>query len=162
MCHIFPHYLIFGKKVIEHKMCVLIFSTFVWNIPHSNKNSARYCHKCIQVFHTKYSLFLPDFNQTWIFSTEFRKILKYQIFRKSVQWKRVVLSGQTDGRSDRHDELTVTFRDLASAPKNGRRGRWMREGETVTRRMITNTTQPLRTGRTKSFIDIINTNNAWG
>jgi hypothetical protein len=39
---IFPHYLIkgtiFGKKVIEHKMCVLIFSTtFVCNIYHCKK-----------------------------------------------------------------------------------------------------------------------------
>jgi len=39
---IFPHYLIkgtpFEKKVIEHKMCVLILSTtFVWNISHSKK-----------------------------------------------------------------------------------------------------------------------------
>ena len=34
------------KKVIEHKMCVLIFSTtFVRNIPHSKKNSGRYYHK---------------------------------------------------------------------------------------------------------------------
>jgi hypothetical protein len=32
----------FQKKVIEHKMCVLIFSTtFVWNISHPKKNSAR-------------------------------------------------------------------------------------------------------------------------
>ena len=35
--HIFPHYIIngtiFRKKVVEHKMCVLIFcTTFVWNI----------------------------------------------------------------------------------------------------------------------------------
>jgi hypothetical protein len=38
----FPHYLIIGmivrKKVIEHKMCVLISSTiFVWNISHSKR-----------------------------------------------------------------------------------------------------------------------------
>ena len=46
----FPHDLINGKifinKLIEHKMCVLIFSTaFVWNISNSKKNLTRY-HKC--------------------------------------------------------------------------------------------------------------------
>ena len=41
----------YRKKVSEDKMCVLIFSTtFVRNISHSNKNSARYCHKCENVF----------------------------------------------------------------------------------------------------------------
>jgi hypothetical protein len=45
--NIFARYLtngtIFGKEVIEHKMCVLIFFTnFVRNISHSKKNSARY------------------------------------------------------------------------------------------------------------------------
>jgi hypothetical protein len=41
----------FRKKVIEHKMCVLIFSiTFVRNISHFKKNLARYYHKCTQVF----------------------------------------------------------------------------------------------------------------
>jgi hypothetical protein len=36
----------FRKKVMEHKMYVLILSTtFVWNISHSKKNSVRY-HKC--------------------------------------------------------------------------------------------------------------------
>jgi len=39
------------EKVIERKMCVLDFSTtFVRNISHSKNNSARYCHKCTQVF----------------------------------------------------------------------------------------------------------------
>ena len=47
--HIFKHYLIHGtifekkRNVIDHKMCVLIFSIiFVWNIYHSKKNWARY------------------------------------------------------------------------------------------------------------------------
>jgi hypothetical protein len=35
----------FWKNVIGHKMCVVIFSTtFVWNMSHFKKNSARYCH----------------------------------------------------------------------------------------------------------------------
>jgi hypothetical protein len=42
---------IFGKKVAEHKTCVLILSTtFIWNVSHSKKNSTRYCHKCEKVF----------------------------------------------------------------------------------------------------------------
>jgi hypothetical protein len=41
----------FRKTVIEHKMCVLIFSTrFVGNISHSMNNRARYGQKCIFVF----------------------------------------------------------------------------------------------------------------
>ena len=49
--HIFLHYLINGticwkKKVIEYKICVLIFSiTFIAEISHL-KNSAIYCHTC--------------------------------------------------------------------------------------------------------------------
>jgi hypothetical protein len=42
LCHVFPYYLINGtifvKKVIEYKMCVLVFSTtFVWNNSHSRR-----------------------------------------------------------------------------------------------------------------------------
>ena len=47
------HYLTngFRKEVIEHKMCVLIFSkTFVSNISHCKKNWARNDKKCILVF----------------------------------------------------------------------------------------------------------------
>jgi len=37
--------------------------------------------------HVKYPLFLFDFNDTSIFSIDIRKILKYQISRKSVRWE---------------------------------------------------------------------------
>ena len=50
-------------------------------------------HISIQV---KYPLFLPDFNETWIFWNEFLKILKFKISWKSVQWE-PSCSMQTDG-----------------------------------------------------------------
>jgi len=36
--------------------------------------------------HVKYPLFIPDFNQTWIFLTDFQKTIKYQMSSISVQW----------------------------------------------------------------------------
>jgi len=36
--------------------------------------------------HVKCQLFSSDFYGTWIFSTDFRKMLKYQISRKSIRW----------------------------------------------------------------------------
>jgi hypothetical protein len=69
----------FRKKVIEHKMCVLIFSTnFVWNISYSKKNWARYGKKCkckckCKCLHVKYPSFLSDCNDAWTFWTDFRK-----------------------------------------------------------------------------------------
>ena len=39
------------EKFIKHKICGLIISTnFVWNIPHSKKNAARYYHKSTSIF----------------------------------------------------------------------------------------------------------------
>jgi hypothetical protein len=107
LCNIFPLYLTKGTiffKVIEHKMCVSSFSTtFVWNTINS-KNWARYDRKCV-----KYPLFSFDFNETRIFSTDFRNILKYQISWKSVQW-------------DRHDGANSRFFAIfANAPNIWRR-----------------------------------------
>jgi len=73
---------------IEIKIYVSNLSTtLVWNISHSKKYWARYDPKRYIGFHVKYLLLLSDFNENWIFSAYFRKILKYQISWKSVQWK---------------------------------------------------------------------------
>jgi hypothetical protein len=65
--------------------------------------------------HVKYPLFLSDFNENWIFSTNFRKMLKYKILWKSVQ-KDPSCSMWRDGQTDRYDEANI-FRDFANAPK---------------------------------------------
>jgi len=56
------------------------------------------------------------FTETAVGLTEFRKILKYQISWKSVQWE-PRFSMRTDGRTDRYDELIVALRTFAYAPK---------------------------------------------
>ena len=66
--------------------------------------------------HVKYQLFLSDFNETWIFSKDFLKILKYQISWKSVQWQ-PSCSMQTDGQTDATN-LIIAFRNFANAPEN--------------------------------------------
>jgi hypothetical protein len=65
--------------------------------------------------HAKYPLFLSDFNENWILSTDVRKIHKYHISWKSVWWE--LSSMRTDGRTDM-TKLIVVFRNFAKAPKN--------------------------------------------
>jgi hypothetical protein len=65
--------------------------------------------------HIEYPLFLTDLNKTWIFSTNFRKIFKYQISWKSVHWE-LSCSMWTDGRTHTTRPI-VAFRNFANAPK---------------------------------------------
>ena len=75
------------KKITEHKMCVLIFSTtFVWNISNSNKKWANFDYKkyvywtwCIS------SLIILRFYKTLCFSTDFRNIFICQCRNKCEQ-----------------------------------------------------------------------------
>jgi len=63
--------------------------------------------------HVKYPLFLSDFNETWIFSTDYRKIPKYQISWKSAQWE-PCFSMRTDKWRDMA-KLIVAFRNFPNA-----------------------------------------------
>ena len=99
-------------------MRVLIFSTtFVWNISNSKKNWARYDKKMYIGIHVKYPLFLSDFNEAWIFSTDFRKTLKYRILWKFVQWE-PSCSMRTEGRQTDMKKEQSLFSNFANSPKN--------------------------------------------
>ena len=54
--------------------------------------------------HVKYPLFLSDFNETGIFSTDFRKILGYKFCENPSSGSRVVPCSRTGRRTDRRDE----------------------------------------------------------
>jgi hypothetical protein len=93
------------KKIIEHKICVLNFSTtFILNVTHSKKNLARYDQKDVG-FHVKYPLFLSDVQWTWIFSAHFEKY-QYIKFLESLSIGSRVVPCE---RRDRHDEANCRF-----------------------------------------------------
>jgi len=88
-------------------MCVMIFSTsFVWNIFYSKTNRARCDQKCTLVF-IKYPLFLSDFNETWIFSTDFSKKFQISNFMKILPVGAELF--HADRRADRYDDTNSRF-----------------------------------------------------
>jgi hypothetical protein len=67
--------------------------------------------------YVKHPLFLSTFNKTLIFSTDFRKILKYKMSWKSVYWeprRSIWAEGQTDRQTDMTN-LTIAFQSFAKA-----------------------------------------------
>jgi hypothetical protein len=58
-------------------MCILIFSASFYE-KFRILRTERDTIKMFIGLHVKFLLFSSDFNETWIFSTEFRKILKFK------------------------------------------------------------------------------------
>jgi len=107
----------FKKKKIEHKMCVLIFSTsFVWNTSHFRKEGARYDVKTYIDLHVNYLLFLSDLNETWSILKDLQKILKYHILWKSARWE-PSCSMRTDRETDM-TKLRVIFHIFSYKPNH--------------------------------------------
>jgi hypothetical protein len=104
-----------GKKIMAYKTCLSIFSTnIVWNISYSKTKWAVY-DKNVCWSTCKDPVFLSYFNETWIFSTDFRKIHKYLITLKTVQWEPSTFQ-RMDGWTDRRTDMTkliINFRHIA-------------------------------------------------
>ena len=104
--HVFPllsherH--VFRRKVIQNKVCVLISSTtFVCNSSHSQWDTIINVHD----LHVKYQLLLSYFYQICPSGQILKKkILRYQISWKSIQWEH-----NCPMRTDRHDEANGRF-----------------------------------------------------
>ena len=104
------------KTSLEHKTCVLIFSTnFVWNISYTKKNWARYEHTSVLVF-------------LWS-ARYFCHILMKLGFSGQIFWKysNIKLHENPFSRSgvfpcvgtDRHDEANSCSGNYADSLKNG-------------------------------------------
>jgi hypothetical protein len=117
--HIFPHYLIngtiFGKLLLNIK-CVFWFSVQLLSetfliLRRIQRDIIINVHRSL----CKLPLLLSDFNETWIFSTDFRKKKSSNIkfYENPSIVSRVVPCGRTD-----MTKLIVAFRNFANAPKN--------------------------------------------
>ena len=94
------------KKIEDSSWCFDFLYNFCLKI--SEKKIQRGIINVIDL-HVKYSLFLWDFDQTWIFWADIRKILKYKISRNSVP-----LEQSCSKRTDRHDEAYVVVTNIAN------------------------------------------------
>ena len=125
--YIFPHYLtngtIFGEgKKLLNTTCVFWFSlqllTETFLILRRIERDMIKMYICL---HVLYLLFSSHLNDTLIFPTDFRKILKYQI-----SWKYVPMETglfHADGRTDT-TKLIIAFRNFTNAPKTAEGRKW--------------------------------------
>ena len=115
----------FRNKVAEQQICFFYFlHNFCVKHFSIQEELSDIPSKLYIGLHVKYLLFCPTvikFEFSW---QNFRKILKYEISLKSVQWEPSCSEG-----SDDHDEANSRFSQFWETTKNGKK-----RGETLSRR----------------------------
>ena len=94
------------EKLFELKCFLIFFIMLVRNISHFKKEWARY-DKTIYWCSCKVQLLLTDFNETWIFSTNFQKSNQLPNFMITVYWKAswsMRRDGRTEGQTGRQTD----------------------------------------------------------
>ena len=123
LCSVFPHYLIkctiFEKKKKLRSIksvfwfsLKLLFETFLI----LRRTERDVIKKMYTGLNEKYPLLLSDCNETWIFSTCFRKMLKHQTSWNPGQWE-PSCSTRTVRQTDVL-KVTDAFANSANTPKN--------------------------------------------
>jgi hypothetical protein len=117
LCHIFSTLshkrYIFGKKLLNIKLCFDFLYNFVWDISHSEKNLARCSHKCTHVFMWSARYFCQSLMKNEFSRQIFEKYWNIKFHENPSSESRLVPCGRTD-----MTKLIVAFRNFANAPKN--------------------------------------------
>ena len=109
-----------GEGFSEHKLCVLIFSTILSQMSFIPTRIGRDLITNVHSSSCKFPVILTSFFKNLIFSKNFRKILKYKISWKYVQWEQscfMETDRQTDGQTDMM-ELITTSSNFLNASKD--------------------------------------------
>jgi hypothetical protein len=110
--HIFPHYLTKGtilrKELLNMKCVFWFYLRFLSETFLALKRNQRDIINVHWSSRIKGPLFLWEFNETWISSRDFRKILKYHISWKSTHWESSC-SMRKDKHTGGHDETNSRF-----------------------------------------------------
>jgi hypothetical protein len=114
----FINWTISGEKMFLVIKCIFRFSLQLLSevfliLRGIQRDTAMNVHR----FSCNVPVILRDFHVTWIFSTNFRKILKYQLSWKSVQWE--PSCPMRTGEQIDVTKPTFAFRNFANAPTNG-------------------------------------------
>ena len=106
-CHLWPFRLLSYSSTLSHKgqdfsnkklfniKYVLIFSTTLKHFSFKRRIQRDLINMCI-VLHAKYPFFLSDFNETWIFSTDFENYSNIKFHENSFGGSQFVPCGRTD------------------------------------------------------------------